>query len=235
MLGELLAIEDDEPVCLALKSVAEGLGLSLRLAHNGLEGLALGEAEEFSLLIVDLGLPGIGGMEICRRIRSKRPNLPIIILTSKADELNKVLGLELGADDYVTKPFSIPELKARAGSILRRMEVYNRSAVSTQPKIVVGQLSLDASRREVFKHGTPIALSRAEYAIVEFLFANAGKTFTREQLSIAVWGFEQADATVTTHLSRVRQKIEDDPENPQHLTTIRGVGYRFADVRRGDS
>ena len=227
--GGILLIEDDSTVPQVIAEVAADLELVLEHSPDGRAGLELALSNNYRLLILDLGLPGVGGIEICRRVRQQNPNVPIIILTSRADELTKVLALELGADDYIGKPFSVGELTARIKAILRRIDAYLRPPSANDPVLQVGEFSLDTNRHEVSKNGVPLTLSRTEYAVLEFLLLNANKVISREVLIKSLWEVDSPtfEATVTTYLSRLRQKIEDTPEEPRHLLTLRGVGYRF--------
>ena len=227
--GGILLIEDDSTVPQVIAEVAADLELVLEHSPDGRAGLELALSNNYRLLILDLGLPGVGGIEICRRVRQQNPNVPIIILTSRADELTKVLALELGADDYIGKPFSVGELTARIKAILRRIDAYLRPPSANDPVLQVGEFSLDTNRHEVSKNGVPLTLSRTEYAVLEFLLLNANKVISRELLIKSLWEVDSPtfEATVTTYLSRLRQKIEDTPEEPRHLLTLRGVGYRF--------
>ena len=227
--GGILLIEDDSTVPQVIAEVAADLELVLEHSPDGRAGLELALSNNYRLLILDLGLPGVGGIEICRRVRQQNPNVPIIILTSRADELTKVLALELGADDYIGKPFSVGELTARIKAILRRIDAYLRPPSASDPVLQVGEFSLDTNRHEVSKNGVPLTLSRTEYAVLEFLLLNANKVISREVLIKSLWEVDSPtfEATVTTYLSRLRQKIEDTPEEPRHLLTLRGVGYRF--------
>ncbi len=225
----VLAIEDDPETAEALRTVAHELGMVIRVCSDGLEGLRVAEHEQIDLMIVDLGLPSIGGAEICRRIRSLRSTLPIVILTARADELNTVLGLELGADDYVTKPFRMLELVARIRAIFRRVDAYSGKA-GAEPKLLsAGDVTVNFDTHQVTKAGCTVPLSRTEFDLLAYFMLNPGVVLTREQLMGDVWGYQcnNFDGTVTTFLSRLRSKIEDDPNEPKMLITIRGVGYRF--------
>ncbi len=234
MSNGMLAIEDDSSVQVALEEVARELGLPFQTSNDGRKGLEAAQAEDFKVVVLDLGLPSIGGVEICKKLRAAKPFQPIVILTSRADELSRVLGLELGADDYVTKPFTLPELSARIRSILRRIEIYSKPENLSDDIVTVGDLTLNLRRREILKRGQPVDLSPTEFEVVAYLFANLGSVVSRDELIQNVWGYQCTgfDPTVTTYLSRIRRKLEDDPDAPRYVTTIRGVGYRFGDTSR---
>lgn len=227
----MLVIDDDPDVHTALTRVAEELNLRMVSQMDGPSGFERAEDERFSLVILDLGLPGMSGTDVCRKLRAAQPTLPIVILTSRDDELSRVLGLELGADDYVTKPFSIAELIARVRAIFRRIEAYRASPSVPCTTYDIGDLRIDLLRREVTKRGKRIDLSRIEFDLLVFLSQRPGIAVTREELTDGVWGYRCTgfDGTVTTYLSRLRQRIEDDPCSPRYITTLRGVGYRFMD------
>ena len=178
-----------------------------------------------SLVVLDVMLPGVDGLELCRWIRS-RSNLPVIMLTARGEEADRIVGLELGADDYVTKPFSPRELAARVRTVLRRT---GPMALETK-RIEVGDLLIDAASREVTKGGAEVKLTAKEFDLLWFLAANPRRVFSRDQLMSRVWGYESAldTGTVTVHMRRLREKIEHDPSKPQHLETVWGVGYRFS-------
>ena len=172
-------------------------------------------------------LPGIDGLEICRRLRTEKPELPILMLTARTTELDRVLGLEMGADDYLTKPFSVRELVARVKAIFRRMEVFD-----TQPqpaKLALGPVEIDADSRRVLVEGEPVELTAREFDLLAFFARHPGRVFTRGQLLDKVWGYthEGYEHTVNTHINRLRGKLEADPSHPRFILTVWGVGYRF--------
>ena len=178
-----------------------------------------------SLVVLDLMLPGGNGLELCREIRASS-ELPIIMLTARADETDRIVGLELGADDYVTKPFSPRELTARVRTVLRR----SRPPAEQEGRMAFEQLEIDTSSREVVAHGEPVQLTAKEFDLLVFLARHPRRVFSRQQLMDAVWGYEAAfdTGTVTVHIRRLREKIEDDPSHPRLLQTVWGVGYRFS-------
>jgi DNA-binding response OmpR family regulator len=219
-------VVDDEPTLVAtLKYNLEREGYQVITASDGDSGLSLARSDRPDLVVLDLMLPAIDGFEVCRLLR-REMTVPILMLTAKADEVDKVVGLELGADDYVTKPFSMRELLARVRALLRRAET--APAVEME-LLAVGDLQVDLRRREASRQGRVLTLKPKEYELLLFLLRNRGRAFTREQLLDQIWGYEFAGdtRTVDVHVRWLRQKIEDEPAKPTRLITIRGVGYRF--------
>jgi DNA-binding response OmpR family regulator len=218
-------VVDDEPI---VREVVVGYlqrdGYRTLEAADGDRARELLERESPSLVVLDVMLPGIDGLELCRWIRS-RSQMPVILLTARGDETDRIVGLELGADDYVTKPFSPRELAARVRSVLRR----SVAEVPSDERLSFDGLEIDAQRREVVKRGSPLVLTAREFDLLWFLARHARQVFSRDQLMDGVWGYEAAHdtGTVTVHVRRLRQKIEDDPSHPQRLQTVWGVGYRF--------
>ena len=193
-------------------------------AADGGSARALLEREQPSLVVLDLMLPGTDGLTLCRWIR-ERSDLPVIMLTALGEESDRIVGLELGADDYVTKPFSPRELATRVKAVLRRSD----TGVATTERIRVGRLELDAAAREARKDGQVLQLTAMEFDLLWFLASHPRRVFSRGELMANVWGYEAAldTGTVTVHVRRLREKIEDDPSRPRHLETVWGVGYRF--------
>lgn len=229
-----ILVIDDEPMI--VESVSYNLkreGFEVEAAADGEEGLKLAESGDFDLIILDLMLPGMDGMEICRTIR-KRSEIPIIMLTAKESEIDRVLGLELGADDYVTKPFSMRELIARVKRILKRSAVNPETAgVATNGQgrsIIKGRLEIDLLGHEVLVDGKAVNLSSKEFELLRILASHPGQVLTREQLLDLVWGndFYGDTRTVDVHIRWLREKIEADPGNPENILTVRGVGYKFS-------
>lgn len=226
-----ILIIDDEPMI--VESVSYNLkqeGFEVVAATDGEAGLKLAETGNFDLIILDLMLPGIDGLEICRTLR-KQSDIPIIMLTAKEGEIDRVLGLELGADDYITKPFSMRELLARVKTVLKRIINYNEpNKQSNQLETIIsGDLRLDLLGREVSVNGQTVNLSSKEFDILRVLASHPGQVLTREQLLDLVWGndFYGDTRTVDVHIRWLREKIETDPANPQYILTLRGVGYKF--------
>jgi phosphate regulon transcriptional regulator PhoB len=224
--GEKILVVDDEPDIVEL--VAYNLkkeGFVVSSASDGEEALAKIRNEKFDFVILDLMLPGMPGMEICRVLRSdpKTNNLPIIMLTAKGEEVDKILGLEIGADDYLTKPFSPRELLARIRAVMRRT-----SERKTDEKVVrIGDLTINRETYTVTKRGIALSLSSTEFRLLIYLVERKGKVFSRDQLLDAVWKDEAfvEPRTVDVHVRRLRTQIEDDPANPKYLRTKRGIGY----------
>jgi DNA-binding response OmpR family regulator len=218
-------VVDDEPIVRdVVVRYLRREGYETLEAGDGLDAQELLRRHEPSLVVLDLMLPGMDGLQLCQWIRS-RSELPVIMLTARAEEADRIVGLELGADDYLTKPFSPRELAARVRSVLRRA----RQTVGSSERIVHGDLELDAGAREVTKAGRTLRLTAREFDLLWFLASHPRRVFSRDQLMDRVWGYEPAfdTGTVTVHVRRLREKIEDAPSKPRHLETVWGVGYRF--------
>jgi DNA-binding response OmpR family regulator len=221
-----ILVVDDEPTLVAtLKYNLEREGYQVLTAADGESGLSLARSNRPDLIVLDLMLPVIDGFEVCRILR-REMNVPILMLTAKTDEVDKVVGLELGADDYVTKPFSMRELLARVRALLRRAETTPAAEVEV---LTAADLQVDLRKREASKGGKVLALKPKEYELLVFLLRNRGRAFTREQLLDQIWGYDFVGdtRTVDVHVRWLRQKIEDEPAKPTRLITIRGTGYRF--------
>jgi len=220
-----ILVVDDEPTLVAIvKYNLEREGYQVVTAADGESGLSVARAERPDLIILDLMLPGLDGFEVCRILR-REMTVPVLMLTAKTDEVDKVVGLELGADDYVTKPFSMRELLARVRALLRRAE-----APPAEAKVLTaGDLQVDLRRREDSRQGQALLLKPKEFDLLAFFLRNRARAFTRDQLLDQVWGYDFAGdtRTVDVHVSWLRQKIEDEPAKPTRLLTVRGVGYRF--------
>jgi DNA-binding response OmpR family regulator len=195
--------------------------------------VAKAQAENYDLIILDLMLPGLDGMEICRRLRRQHGYVPILMLTAKTSEMDRVVGLEIGADDYVTKPFSIPELLARVKAILRRVEELSDSAREEAPAVIeAGNLVIDPARRKAILKGRALDLTAKEFDLLVHFAGNPGKVYTRSQLLDMVWGYghDGYEHTVNSHINRLRAKIEKDSAHPEYILTVWGVGYKFAEI-----
>jgi two-component system alkaline phosphatase synthesis response regulator PhoP len=221
-----LIIEDNRELADLLMSTLSTLGCELECAYDGSAGLELALTQPWCFVLLDMALPGIEGTEICKRLRAQRPQLPIVMLTAASDELNKVLSLELGADDYITKPFSFAELKARIRAVLRRAE---RSASQAAETLVCGDLVLNLRTLVATRTNIDLKLTTSEFDLLSVLASDQGRVFTRDELMTALHGgsFNQQDAAITTHVNRIRAKLESDPANPKYLQTIHGRGYRL--------
>ena len=230
MLRRILVIEDDRDIAQLVKMHVEELNCQVVLAHDGINGLAQAESSTFHLVILDLMLPGIDGLEITRRLRAKPNYTPLLMLTAKSSELERVLGLELGADDYLTKPFSVLELSARVKAILRRIEkLPSGSRVESADVLEAGPLRIDAKCRSVHVDGKPVELTAKEFDLLLFFAQNPGRVYSRQQLLNHVWGYHHSgyEHTVNSHINRLRAKIERDPSDPKLMQTVWGVGYKF--------
>ena len=223
--GKTVLVVDDEPIVReVVVRYLEREGYRTLEAADGNRARQLLEQEAPSLVVLDLMLPGTDGLALCRWIRS-RSDLPVIMLTARGEEADRIVGLELGADDYVTKPFSPRELAARVRTVLRR----SAPAAPTDERLELDGLEIDASSREVRKGDELLQLTAKEFDLLWFLARHPRRVFSREQLMDRVWGYEAAldTGTVTVHVRRLREKIEDDPSKPRFLQTVWGAGYRF--------
>jgi DNA-binding response OmpR family regulator len=236
MPRRVLVIEDHREIAELVRLHLHDLGCEVTLEHDGTKGLATAEATPYDLVILDLMLPGMDGLEICRRLRARPTYTPILMITSKSSELDRVLGLELGADDYLPKPFSVIELMARVKAIFRRGDALasrDRTAPAngTAP-ILAGELQIDPVRRVVTQAGQPIELTAKEFDLLAFFAANPGRVYNRGQLLDKVWGYTHSgyEHTVNSHINRLRAKIERDPANPRYILTVWSVGYKFAEL-----
>jgi len=228
----ILVIEDDPSIAKVLEINFADEGYTVDLALDGETGLAKLLTQSYDLLILDLMLPGIDGLEVCRRLRSQPTYIPIIMVSSKAAEVNRVVGLEMGADDYVSKPFSLVELVARVRALLRRVSALeNTASQSTLPIIITEQLRIDPQLHLVWLDGQAVALTAREFELLYFFARHPGQIFTRMQLLDQVWGYSHDgyEHTVNSHINRLRAKIETDPAQPRHILTVWGVGYKFSD------
>jgi len=224
---KILVVEDDPDISSLVELHLIDAGNEVELSGDGKAGLERALGQPFDLVILDIMLPGIDGLEICRHLRTEKPELPILMLTARTTELDRVLGLEMGADDYLTKPFSVRELVARVKAIFRRIEVFD-----TQPqpaKLTLGPVEIDTDSRRVLIEGEPVELTAREFDLLAFFARHPGRVFTRGQLLDKVWGYthEGYEHTVNTHINRLRGKLEADPSHPRFILTVWGVGYRF--------
>ena len=226
--AHVLVVDDDEGISAALRRALEYEGLRVSLAKDGYAALDEIRRHAPDLVVLDLMLPGMNGLEVTRRLRAGGA-LPIIMLTARGEETDRVVGLELGADDYVTKPFSPRELVARVKAVLRRTHPAPAPEPAESSVVAIGGLRLDAAARAVTLDGQPVNLTVREFDLLQFLMRHPGQVFTREQLLDNVWGYAFASemSTVTVHIRRLREKIERDPTTPSFLQTVWGVGYKF--------
>jgi DNA-binding response OmpR family regulator len=233
MPKKILIIEDNRDLAQLLKNHLQDLAFQVDLSYDGIAGLAKAESDNYDLVILDLMLPGLDGMEICQRLRRKSSYAPILMLTAKSSEMDRVVGLEVGADDYVTKPFSIRELLARVKAIFRRVDELKYEAKADLPAIIqTGDLVIDPIKRSAHIAGRTVDLTAKEFDLLLHFARNPGKVFTRSQLLDMVWGYghEGYEHTVNSHINRLRAKIEEDPAHPAYVLTVWGVGYKFIDI-----
>ncbi len=222
----MLVVDDDPTVSDVVRRYLERDGFAVKLAGDGPAALtAFGEVRP-DLVVLDLMLPGLDGLEVCRRMRAVAPDLPVVMLTALGEESDRVLGLEIGADDYITKPFSPRELVLRVRSVLRRAAAAPPTAAPQT--LTDGDLFVDLARRVVRRTGAEIALTVREFDLLVFLMRHPGRVFRRAELLEQVWGWTFGDqSTVTVHMRRLREKIEDNPAEPRRIRTVWGVGYRY--------
>jgi len=223
----ILVIEDDRAVQKALRRLFEAEGFTVEIAGNGAEGLAMFKATPPSVMVLDLSLPGLPGQDVCREISQSTPSLPIIILSARTEVMDKVLLLELGAHDYVTKPFSPRELLARVRTAMRRRAIAAPAAVTEI--FSFGDVHVDFTKMELTREGVPVQMTSQEFKVLKFMIQNAGRVLSREELLNQVWGYKNypTTRTVDNHILRLRQKLEKDSGNPLHFRTVHSAGYKF--------
>jgi two-component system response regulator ResD len=224
----VLIVDDEATVREVVGQYLELEHFSVMQASNGLEALRLAEETPPDLVILDLTLPGIDGLEVCRRLRAASA-IPILMLTARSDDADKLEGFGIGADDYLTKPFNPRELVARVRAIMRRLDAMSMPAMVFDGDLHFGELTIRAQIRQVERNGLPLELTTKEFDLLRFLAAHPKQVFTREQLLLHVWNYDNygEDSTVTVHMRRLREKVEPDPARPQHLRTVYGIGYKF--------
>lgn len=228
----ILVIEDEVDLARLLHIHLSDLGYAVDLAYDGRAGLAQALAQDYVLVVLDLMLPGLDGLEVCKRLRAENRHVPILMLTAKAEEPDKVLGFELGADDYVTKPFSIRELLARVKALLRRVQIDQETPARGQAReVAFGDLVVSPVKRKVTLRGEPVELTAKEFDLLFLFIQHPGRAYSRQELLDLVWGYQYAgySHTVNSHINRLRSKIEDDPSAPRYIKTVWSVGYRFAE------
>ena len=223
--AKILVVEDEPNMVVGLRDNFEFEGYEVITASDGVEGLQRALEESPDLVVLDVMMPRMSGLEVCKQLRAKRASLPIIMLTARGQEVDKVVGLELGADDYVTKPFSIRELLARVKAVLRRTAVLPKD----QEQHSFGDVEVDLRRCRVVRSGKALDVSSKEFELLKYFICHSGETLSRHRLLEDVWGYEHypTTRTVDTHLVRLRQKLEPNPEEPQYFLTVHGTGYRF--------
>jgi len=223
--AKILVVEDEPNMVAGLRDNFEFEGYQVITARDGMEGLQRALDESPDLVVLDVMMPRMSGLEVCKQLRAKRGSIPIIMLTARGQEVDKVVGLELGADDYVTKPFSIRELLARVKAVLRRTSVVPKD----QDRRSFGEVEVDLHKCRVLKSGKVIDISSKEFELLKYFIVHSGETLSRDRLLEDVWGYDNypSTRTVDTHLVRLRQKLEPNPDQPQYFLTVHGTGYRF--------
>jgi DNA-binding response OmpR family regulator len=233
MSHSILVIEDNPDIARLVELHLQDLSFHVDIARDGHNGLEQAVSGNHDLIILDIMLPGLDGLEVCRRLRAASVNTPILMLTAKTTELDRVLGLELGADDYLTKPFSIMELLARVKAIIRRSSLSNTTAPdSSTETISINGIDIDPECRTVSIGDNPVELTAREFDLLLHFASHPGKVFSREQLLNQVWGYghEGYEHTVNSHINRLRKKIEQDPADARYILTVWGVGYKFSEA-----
>jgi two-component system KDP operon response regulator KdpE len=225
--GTVLIVDDEHSIRLSLKTILSNLGFMIIEAGRGEEAVSLARTAQFDAVLLDINMPGMGGVEACRIIRRSSPRLPILMLTVQGSEDRKVEALDAGADDYITKPFQLRELIARLRSAVRRSKTVEQEDAS----IVIGEVRLDPVRHLVQKSGEPVHLTPKQFELLQFLMTNAGKPVAHVKLLRSVWGPEYGNELeyLRTFIRQIRMKIEDDPGNPKYLLTDSHIGYRFSE------
>jgi DNA-binding response OmpR family regulator len=223
----ILIVEDEPAMVAGLRDNFEYEGYEVISADDGVKGLERVFADEPDLVVLDVMMPRMSGLEVCKQVKAKRPTVPIIMLTARGQEIDKVVGLELGADDYVTKPFSIRELMARVKAVLRRTSLQT----VVPPVYRFGDVEVNVRGNEVRRAGRAVELSTKEFALLAYFIAHPAETLTRDRLLDAVWGYENYPntRTVDTHIVHLRQKLEPNPEEPRFFVTVHGSGYKFVE------
>ncbi len=225
-MARILIVEDDEAMATALRDGFSFEGHEVSVARDGAAGLRQATSERPDLVILDVMLPKLSGIDVCKRLREQQLAVPVIMLTARGQEIDKVLGLRAGADDYVTKPFGFMELLARVEAVMRRAR---GGAPAPAGPVVVGALTVDFSACTAQRDGAEIEISALELRLLQYFVAHRGQVLRREQLLQAVWGYEgdAVSRTVDVHVAKLRKKVEPRPEEPRHLLTVHGVGYRL--------
>lgn len=229
MARKVLIVEDDEAMAVALRDGFTYEGYEVTMANDGAVGLQKATETGADLMILDVMLPKMTGLDVCKRLRGAGNGIPIIMLTARGQEIDKILGLKFGADDYVTKPFSFMELMARAEAVLRRSSGAMASPASRRESYSFGDVDIDFARHEASKGGVQIEMSPREYRLLEYFVEHRGEVVSREQLLDSVWEYDNMPftRTVDTHMAKLRKKIEDVPSDPKHIVTVHRLGYKF--------
>ena len=226
----ILVVEDDADISRLLAINLKDIAFQVDVVNNGVDGLNRASNHDYQLIVLDLMLPGMDGLELCRRLRGQAINIPVLMLTARSSELERVLGLELGADDYLTKPFSIMELLARVKAILRRVELSARQqSTQADETIEIQSMVIDVARRRVTIDNQTVDLTAREFDLLLHFARHPGRVYSRGQLLDHVWGYSHSgyEHTVNSHINRLRKKLENNPLQAQYIETVWGVGYRF--------
>ncbi|VAW75802.1 Phosphate regulon transcriptional regulatory protein PhoB (SphR) [hydrothermal vent metagenome] len=232
MANRLLIVEDNTDIARLIRFHVRDLGCEADIASDGVSALEMFQKNSYQLVVLDLMLPGIDGLEVCRQLRARSSRVPILMLTSRTAEQDRVAGLETGADDYITKPFSFPELMARIKAQFRRIEAHQDRDSATGQPVKAGNIYIDTKTRQVNIAGTDVELTAREFDLLLHFASHPGQVFSRMQLLEQVWGYhyEGYEHTVNSHINRLRAKIEMNPADPNYILTVWGVGYRFSDA-----
>lgn len=228
-MSRILVIEDDQDIASLVAMHLRDHGAEVDVRHDGKEGLNKALSGHYDLVILDLMLPGMDGLEVCRNIRNMESYTPILMLTARSTEMDRVLGLEIGADDYLSKPFSVRELVARTKAICRRMDAMEKEKTGERQFMQAGDLTVDLQGHSVLLAETPLDLTAREFDLLWHFICHPGQVFSRSQLLDAVWGYSHDgyEHTVNSHINRLRAKLETDPSRPDYIITVWGVGYKF--------
>jgi two-component system alkaline phosphatase synthesis response regulator PhoP len=227
MSSRILLVEDEPGLVITLSDLLRAEGYTVESAGDGPAGLARASGEKFDLIILDVMLPGKSGLDVCRELRQHGKDVGILMLTARTQLIDRVVGLKLGADDYLTKPFEPPELLARVEALLRRVK---KEKLTPIVQFQFGNVSVDFEKGDAFKDAVPVNLASKELELLRYLIDRRGKVVPREELLEAVWEYQPGvtSRTVDVHVAWLRQKLEEHPQAPQHIQTVRGVGYRFS-------
>jgi DNA-binding response OmpR family regulator len=232
MSRNVLVVEDDKDIARLLDLHLRDEGYSVTVAFDGKTGLTQVLSKPYDIVILDLILPGMDGLEVCREIRNRKDYTPILMLTAKSTDVDRIVGLEMGADDYLTKPFNVRELLARVKALFRRVDALRAKDPAVPLKrIESGELVIEPEKRKVAVRGNPVHLTAREFELLQEFACHPGRVYTRAQLLDKVWGYSYQgyEHTVNSHINRLREKIEKNPAKPRYILTVRGVGYRFAE------
>jgi two-component system, OmpR family, alkaline phosphatase synthesis response regulator PhoP len=227
MKPRILLVEDEPGLVVALSDLLSEEGYEVETAADGLTGLARATSEPFDLIVLDVMLPGKNGFEVCRELRQQGRDVAVLMLTARTQVVDRVIGLKLGADDYLTKPFEPPELLARIEALLRRVKRENLAPVV---RFQFGNVDVDFETGDAHKDGVPVSLAGKELELLRYLVNHRGKVVSRDELMEKVWAYQPgvSSRTIDVHVAWLRQKLEENPQNPKHIRTVRGTGYRFS-------